>query len=375
MAAGPRAFKVLILGGTGVFGSRLCERLVGIPSLDITVAGRDAVRAERLAQRLREASRGAQVVGRAVPIDDGLREHLSAARPDVVVHAAGPFQGQDYRVAEACLASGSHYVDLADGREFVTGFDRLDRMAKAARRLAITGASSVPGLSSAAVDALSKGFRSLESIRIGISPGNRAPRGLAVIESILSYSGQPFPSWRNGAMVEVFGWQGLRRRSLPGLGSRWFCDCDVPDVALFPSRYDGVREVRFQAGLELSVLHLGLWGLSGLVRLGLLPNLRRFAAPFRRMADWFEGFGTDKGGMYVEVTGRDGRGDTVTRAWSLVAESGHGPYVPIVPAVILVRKLAGGVLTEWGARPCMGLFDLRDFAEETSDLAISTETW
>ncbi len=112
-----------------------------------------------------------------------------------------------------------------------------------------------------------------------------------------------------------------------------------------------------------------------MVRLGLLPNLRQFAAQFRRMADWFEGFGTDRGGMYVEVTGKDRRGDTVTRAWSLVAESGHGPYVPIVPAAILVRKLAQGVLTEWGAKPCMGLFDLRDFAEETNDLAISTETW
>ncbi len=375
MVAGPRAFKVLVLGGTGVFGSRLCERLVRIPSLDITVAGRDAGRAERLAQRLRDASNDAQVVGRAVPIDDGLRERLSATRPDVVVHAAGPFQGQDYGVVEACLASGSHYVDLADGREFVTGFDRLDRMAKAARRLAITGASSVPGLSSAAVDALGKGFRSLESIRIGINPGNRAPRGMAVIEAILSYSGQPIPSWRNGAMVQVFGWQGLRRKSLTGLGSRWFCDCDVPNVSLFPIRYDGVQEIRFQAGLELNILHLGLWGLSGLVRLGLLPNLRQFAAQFRRMADWFEGFGTDKGGMYVEVTGKDRRGDTVTRAWSLVAESGHGPYVPIVPAAILVRKLADGVFTEWGAKPCMGLFDLRDFAEETSDLAISTETW
>ena len=44
---------------------------------------------------------------------------------DVLVHAAGPFQGQDYAVAELCIRHGVHYLDLADDAAFVRGIDRL----------------------------------------------------------------------------------------------------------------------------------------------------------------------------------------------------------------------------------------------------------
>ena len=362
--------RVLVLGATGVFGSRLCERLLQLPSLNLTVASRSAEKAERLAARLQTTTPDSTVIGRAVRIGKDLDQSLELLRPQIVVHAAGPFQGQNYGVAESSLAAGAHYIDLADSTTFVTGFERLDKRARAAGRLAITGASSVPGLSSTVVDSLAGQFQSLDMIDIGISPGNRAPRGHAVVEAILSYAGQPIPAWRNGGHARAFGWQGLRRRSLRGLGPRWLCDCDVPDLLLFPRRYRA-NHVRFGAGLELSVLHLGLWGLAGLCRVGLLPNLRRFTALLRYAAVWFEGFGTDRGGMYVRVKGTDLNGQLVTRTWSLVAERGHGPFVPILPATILVRKLANGSLARIGAMPCLGLFTLQDFRDEASDLKIT----
>ena len=53
---------------------------------------------------------------------------------------------------------------------------------------------------------------------------------------------------------------GLRRHVYPPpAGGRWLADCDIADLALFPQRYPGIERVRFGAGLELSVLHLGLW--------------------------------------------------------------------------------------------------------------------
>ena len=76
-------------------------------------------------------------------------------------------------MAEACLACGSHYVDLADGRDFVQGIVALNGAAQAAGLCVISGASSVPALSGAAVDHLAKGFRQIQNIDIGISPGNR----------------------------------------------------------------------------------------------------------------------------------------------------------------------------------------------------------
>ena len=45
----------------------------------------------------------------------------AASSPQVVVYASGPFQGQDYAVARACVRVGAHCIDLADGRAFVGG--------------------------------------------------------------------------------------------------------------------------------------------------------------------------------------------------------------------------------------------------------------
>jgi short subunit dehydrogenase-like uncharacterized protein len=58
---------------------------------------------------------------------------------ELVIHTAGPFQGQDYGVvAAAVAAAGAHYIDLADGRRFVCDFpaalDAAFREARPARR-------------------------------------------------------------------------------------------------------------------------------------------------------------------------------------------------------------------------------------------------
>jgi saccharopine dehydrogenase-like NADP-dependent oxidoreductase len=58
-------------------------------------------------------------------------------------------------------------MDLADGRDFVANFAaQVDASAKAAGVLAVSGASSVPGLSSAVVDHLSKSLLRVNSISI-----------------------------------------------------------------------------------------------------------------------------------------------------------------------------------------------------------------
>ncbi len=81
--------------------------------------------------------------------------------------------------------------------------------------------------------------------------------------------------------------------------------------------------------------------------------------------------GTDCGAMYVEVTGKGKDGLPSLKTWSLVANRGHGPYVPILPAVILARKLAAGSLTRIGAMPCLGLFTLQEFEAEIGELDIT----
>lgn len=341
------------------------------------IAGRSSVAAAELAAQIRHDHPGAAVDAVEVTLPDGLQRCLDRAAPAVVINSYGPFQGQDYAVAEACIARGVHYIDLADGREFVCGIDSLDEAARRAGVLVASGASSVPGLSGCVIDHLRAGLRRVDSIEIGISPGNRAPRGLAVVAAIMSYVGKPIRVWRGGKWDRGHGWQGLYRRALSAppaadLPPRWFSLCEVPDLDLFPRRYPEVTSVSFGAGLEFSPLHLGLWLLSWVVRGGVIRDLARHAGRLHSLADRLAPFGSDRGGMYVELQGIDPDGRKLTRRWTLIAGSGHGPWIPVMPAVVLARRLARGWRGAVGATSCLGLFTLDEFAGMTAGFDIHT---
>ncbi len=297
-----------------------------------------------------------------------LASTLAALAPRVVVHTSGPFQQQQYDVAQACICAAAHYIDLADGREFVAGIGCLEQRASAAGLAVISGASSVPALSSAVADRLAQGLTRAESIDIGISPGNRTERGLSTVQAILSYCGKPLPA---SAATPTFGWSGSRRHLYPApVGWRLLSPCDVPDLVLLPERYAGSPSVSFGAGLELALLHRGMNAMARLTRLGVVANWSDHAVALKRAADWFKAFGTDAGAMHVTVTGETAEGVTRTRTWHLVATEGDGPYVPTLAATALVRKLQLGDTSLVGARPCVGVLTLDDIAGETHGLHI-----
>lgn len=355
--------KVTVLGATGLFGARICQLLARDPAMAITAVARDRTKLERLRLEL-----GVAIA--AFDLEGDWREALAATAPELVIHTAGPFQGRSYAVAEACIAIGAHYVDLADARGFVAGIGVLDEKARAAGLLVASGASSVPALSSAVVDRLRDDLAEIEAIDIAITPGNRAPRGRATVAAILSYVGHTLRWWRGGRWDEVAGWHDLHRRRLPTLGRRWFSACDVPDLELFPVHYKVRERVLFHAGLELPLLHLGLWLLSWPVRWRWLRSLAPAAGAIAWLADRVRALGTDRGGMAVDVAGRMADGRAATRRWRLIAEAGDGPWVPTLAAVALARGLARGAVVERGARACVGLLALDEILAVADGLAI-----
>src|SRR4030095_1774528 len=92
-----------------------------------------------------------------------------------LINTAGPFQEQGYEVARACIKAGCNYLDLADGRAFVTGIVKLDAEARTAGVSVISGASTVPALTSAVVDRYLGQFARLDAIRIGLTSGGVIP--------------------------------------------------------------------------------------------------------------------------------------------------------------------------------------------------------
>lgn len=346
--------RVVLIGATGVFGSRIARRLAGDARFALTLAGRRRETLETLRLAL-----GADTL-RTACVDvtaSDVGEALSALGPQLVIHAAGPFQHRDYRVAEACLACGSDYIDLADGRDFVAGIAQLDQRARQLGRLLISGASTVPALSSAVVDALRPRFGVLDTIEHAINPGNRTPRGDATVASILGYCGRPIRVWRDGRWQLAHGWMDSRRQMFP-FGRRRVGACEVPDLDLFPIRYAGVRTVIFRAGLELPLLQAATWCAALLVRLGLIRDLAARAPMLRRLSERFIRFGSDVGGMAVELGGTDLEGAPLRLRWWLSAGAGNGPQVPATPAVVLAQQLADGKISATGAHACMGLLTL-----------------
>ncbi len=293
-------------------------------------------------------------------------------RPFCVIDAAGPFQNQEPSVARAAIAAGCHYVDIADARDFVATFPALDREARAAGVLAATGASSTPALSSAALDAITRGWRVVEVVEIAISPGNRAPRGLSVVKAILSYAGRPVRLRLDGAWITKPAWGELVRRTIPGLGPRWLSLCETPDLDLVPARFPAVRTAIFRAGLEIPALHLGLFVLAQAVRLHLLPSLGRLARPLRAIAGRLDKYGSDRGGMSVSAKGVGADGAAVEATWSLVAEAGDGPNIPVLPALALVKALLDDRIAVRGAMPAVGILGLPDIEAEFRRFAITT---
>ena len=229
----------------------------------------------------------------------------------------------------------------------------------------------MPCLTAAVVDHYQLDFVTLESIDYGISAAQQTNRGQATTAAILSYVGKPFTILKNGKLHTTYGWQDTHSIQYPKLGRRWLGNCSIPDLDLFPARYPGVKTIRFAAGHEIALLHAGTWVLSWLVRLGLIHNLASRAASLLRIAFAFDWMGSSRSGFHMILSGTGQNGDPHEIRYFLIAGSGHGPYIPCMPAIILTRGLANGTLSDRGAMPCLDLITLEEYTTALDDLDVS----
>jgi hypothetical protein len=337
----------------------------------VIVCGRSQAKAQAFVDTLADKAR---VSIASLDRDRATASDIGPLDAFCVVDAAGPFQQQSCAFARAVIEAGAHYVDLADGRAFVAGFEELDAPAKARGVLAVTGASSTPALSHAVIDELTRGWTRIDDVEIAISPGFRAmPLGRSVIAAILSYVGRPVRVRLQGRWISAPGWGLTVRRRFADLGLRWLSLCETPDLDLVPRRFPTARNAVFRAGIELPILHMGLWLLSLPVRAGWVKNLAPLAEPLRDAAILFRRFGSDSGGMLVEVTGRYADGARLKAVWTLIAESGDGPVIPSLPALCVVKSLLADRTAMRGAMACVGLVDLATIEAEFKRFDIRTE--
>lgn len=362
--------KTVVLGGYGNFGARICRALADSPQIELIVAGRNAHRAEAFAASLGGRAKSLCIDWSGADFSQTLR----AIGAELVIHTAGPFQAQGYEVPLAVAAAGAHYIDLADGRRFVCDFIRATNASfRECGKLAITGASTVPALSSAVVDFLSRDWKQVDAIDFCIAPAQTAPRGVATMSAVLNYCGAPIQIWQDGKWTTQYGWEDMVRIGFARLRPRLGALCDIPDLELFPEHYRGVRSVIFRAALEIGLTQQALSMMAALRRKGVIVHPERFAKFLNSAARGFDFLGSSLGGMVVRVSGIDADGKEARKAWHIAADHDHGPEIPCMAAIILARRLARKELSQVGAHTSIGWLSLSDFEPEFAKWQMVTD--
>lgn len=366
------ALKVLILGGYGTFGGRLAGLLSDEAHLTLVIAGRSLREAEAFCASLRGNAKAEPV---AFDRDGDVEAALRQLAPDIVVDASGPFQtyGEPYRVVRACLELGVSYLDLADGADFVEGIARFDAEAKARSVFILSGVSSLPVLTAAAARALSKDMMRVEHVSAGIAPSPYAGLGLNVIRAVASYAGKRVaigPGVSGVALVDSRQYTIAAPGKVP-LHPRRFSLVEAPDAKLLPRLWPELRTVWIGVGTVPVVWHRLLNVCARLAGLRLLPPLSSVAGLMHRLINVLR-WGEHRGGMFVAVKGVGADGKPIERSWHMIAEGDDGPFIPSMPAAVIIRRCLDGRRPAAGARPATRELELADYDAPFAERRIAT---
>ncbi len=360
--------RVLILGAYGFFGSRISAALARNPRLQLLLAGRDLTKATALAYQLGLTAQHAKRIDGS---DPRLATQLKKLGVKLLIHTAGPFQQQDYHVAQAAIEAGCHYFDLADARDFVHGISRLDAAARAAQVAVVSGVSSLPALTCAVVDDYLPQFSRLDVIRTGISSGALVP-GIATVRGIFSYCGKPFRALEDGRWIDVYGWLDRRAHEFPRpVGPRIFGRCDVPDLGAAASALS--RHPHGELPCRLRQLHRTQAGrVAGAAGAGRAPEERATLRESLLLGGAARAAAGQRHRRHVHPAGG------AEHRWRAAASSPGCCWPTRITARIFPARRRLRWLTRWpggftppaGAMACMGLLTLDEILEPLKGLRI-----
>lgn len=345
---------VWVLGGTGRTGRGVADALAR-GGLRPVLVGRDAA---RLGAAARDGAYGTVVAADVA----AMAQALTDARPAVVVNTVGPFTRTMPVVVDACLAGGSHYVDLANDLAAVLALLGRSAAAERAGCTLVTGAGfGVVATESVVTRLCEHAARRPVSVRTDMVPSLEVQAG-PVGEALAATLVEGLPGVPGGRRFGGRRYSGgrLARASLGGGGSTLVTpDGDEVSTGLMPlgelvaaRRASGADEVGSGSSeapsrpLVRAALTVG-GGLLGLRAVRDLATRRlsgvRFAArPAPRahswghaVVGWADG-STSEGwlrlpeaqaatvGIAAEVARRLARGDGRPGAWTPVALLGTG---------------------------------------------------
>lgn len=122
----------LLYGANGYTG-RLIARMAGDYGLEPVLAGRNETAIREMAAEL-------QLPFRIFDLSDTAKLHEALSSVTLVVHAAGPFKDTVVQMTEACLQTGTHYLDINGDIEVFERCKQYDAAAKQKGVMLLPGA-------------------------------------------------------------------------------------------------------------------------------------------------------------------------------------------------------------------------------------------
>jgi len=317
----------MIYGANGYTGE-LIAREAKIRDLDPILAGRNRTGIETLASEL-------DLPSRVVGLDDADALQEALADVDAVLHAAGPFTHTSKPMVTACLATGTHYLDITGE---IAVFEALHRLSDRAHK---AGVVLLPGV----------GFDVVPTDCLAAKLAASLPDATHLELAFCSSKG----SWSRGTlktMIEGMPYSGAVRRdgTIEGVplawdakrvdfscGPRWALTIPWGDVST-AFHTTGIPNIRVYSGMPLATIKRMRAFRGALPIMGLKP--------VKRLAQWWVGrtvTGPD------EATRRSGRtyvwGKVTNAAGDSVAKTVETPeayYLTAVAAVECARRVLAG---------------------------------
>jgi len=161
--------RVLIYGATGFTGRLLAERARAL-GMDALLAGRNRQRVERLSQTT-------GLSGRTLALGDGSVLDAALADVDVVLNSAGPFDLTARPLVEACLRTGTHYLDVSGELPIFQQLHAYDHAARAAGVMVMPGAGFVVAASDCLAAHVAGRVPGARHLRLALSRTDLVSRG------------------------------------------------------------------------------------------------------------------------------------------------------------------------------------------------------
>lgn len=164
---------IIVIGGYGHVGSQISRILGEKYSGKVYAAGRNLQRAEDFSR-----STGGHVKPLRLAADQPINPQLLDKTRLVIMC----LDQQDTRLAEACLQSGTHYVDVSANGKFLTQLQQLDPVKRGFKAAALLSVGLAPGLTNLLAAEAARDLAHTESIDISIMLGLGDSHGQAALE-------------------------------------------------------------------------------------------------------------------------------------------------------------------------------------------------